>query len=120
MDTDPLEGSGSSLLAPPSLPLSPFPLFASDDDLGTTEKETVAQLDRLLRSYIDYPRIASEVESYNKDSFVLWRNSIPPSQFNKTISQLRWKNSWAYDPAGCLAAIDHWLTTPNATIIEEK
>ncbi|ETO17914.1 iduronate-2-sulfatase-like protein [Reticulomyxa filosa] len=88
------------------------------NDLGQndTYDSVVAQMDTLLRSIIDYPSIATNVEAYNKDSFVLWRDAFPnQTSYMETISSLRWNVSWTYDPPACYLAIDEWLKTPNDT-----
>ena len=38
--------------------------------------DKVKELDAVLRGRIDYPSVAEDVESYNKESFTLWRESL--------------------------------------------
>lgn len=66
---------------------------------------------------LDYPAITTEVESYNKESFSLWRNSLGRS-YNATISGplFRFHDPWQRDPDGCFTAIERWLKTPNDTM----
>ena len=73
-------------------------------------------MDSTLRTIVDYPVIAENVESYNKESFVRWRDSFgDESVYMERVSNLRWKESWIYDSDGCFEAIDQWLKTPNDT-----
>jgi len=73
-------------------------------------------MDSTLRTIIDYPSVATEVERYNKDSFSLWRSSLKDEETYKAIMRsIRWKHSWAYDDTGSFQAIENWLKTPNTT-----
>lgn len=85
-------------------------------DLAPTNKTLVAHYDGLLRSLIDYPAIAEQVESYNKESFVRFRDALTPEKYNETMTKdIRWSKSWSYDSDGAFAAIAEWLKTPNNT-----
>lgn len=85
-------------------------------DLASAMPDRVASMDAFLRTVIDYPAVAADVEAYNKDSWVRWRDSMSPAQYNKTVSTgTRWAESWAYDSEGAFEAIDAWLKTPNDT-----
>ena len=86
-------------------------------DLASSMPEKVAQMDQKLRSIIDYPAVSADVESYNKESFALWRASLTPDEYVKTMSgtTLRWHESWSYNSTGCFDAIEAWLKTPNDT-----
>jgi hypothetical protein len=84
--------------------------------------------------------VAEDVESYNKDSFVIWRTSLSDSNYKKEMAKLRWEVSrlqaqsyllltsvwyflllsphhqnWKYNESGNYAEIDKWLTQPNNT-----
>ena len=73
-------------------------------------------MDTLLKTIIDYPNVSTDVESYNKASYVLWRNSFTNmTLFNETVKHLRWNHSWTYNSQGSFDAIDKWLKTPNDT-----
>ena len=90
------------------------------NDLAMNESyaSMIQDMDKILRSIVDYPAVSENVESYNKDSYVLWKNSFAnQTQFNETItsSQIRWYESWKYDSEGCYEALDEWLKTPNDT-----
>ncbi|EDQ87638.1 uncharacterized protein MONBRDRAFT_27030 [Monosiga brevicollis MX1] len=86
------------------------------NDLAPSNPSLVAELDAELRSYWDYPSIASTAESYNKDSFALLRASFnDEDKFKAYLATLRWSTSWSYDPEGSYAAIEAWLKTPNST-----
>eukprot|EP01084_Bolivina_argentea_P051968 95511_1 len=88
-----------------------------NDLYGDSEYDSkIKSMDETLRTIIDYPAVAENVEMYNKNSFVLWRASFAnQTQYNETISTLNWKKSWEYDSNGCFIAIDEWLNTPNDT-----
>ena len=103
----------------------PSRLFNINDDpyemndlaLNYSYHNLMNEMDQILRTIIDYPAIAQNVEEYNKDSYVLWRNSFTnETLFNETVSQdIRWSDSWSYDSDGSFNAIDEWLQTPNNT-----
>ena len=80
-------------------------------------KSIIQSMDYILLTIIDYPSVAENVEKYNKESFVLWRNSFDDEKvFNDTIStEIRWRISWEYDYEGSFNAINEWLKTPNDT-----
>eukprot|EP00043_Microstomoeca_roanoka_P002730 m.39995 g.39995 ORF g.39995 m.39995 type:complete len:549 (-) comp11678_c0_seq1:123-1769(-) len=84
------------------------------NDLGTSMPDVVAELDKELRSYLDYPSVAADAESYNKESFVLFRDSFTSqAAYQATMMSIRWP--YSDDPNACEAAISEWLKTPNST-----
>lgn len=100
-------------------------LWNIDDDpnetknLATSNPDIVQQMDSVLRTVIPYPAVAEEVESYNKESFAMWRSGMTPSEYNATMEHIRWKTSWDYDPAGAFAAVEAWMQTPNTTALSK-
>merc|ERR1719334_1529234 len=54
----------------------------------------ITKMDALLREIVDYPAVAENVESYNKDSFVLWKNSMNETEYMQSMQKIRWKDSW--------------------------
>ena len=78
--------------------------------------DLIESMDSTLLTIVDYPVISENVEMYNKDSFVRWRDSFESeAKYEKAIWQLRWSRSWTFDSDGCLNAIEQWLGTPNNT-----
>ena len=58
----------------------------NDLALNYSYNNMINKFDGILREIIDYPAVATNVEEYNKDSFVLWRNSFSnQTAFNNTI-----------------------------------
>merc|ERR1712087_704398 len=109
---------GSGKEVPPRLfNLVQDPLEMVDLASNKSYAGRISDMDKTLRGIVDYPAVAEDVESYNKQSFVLWRDSFTnETEYNETISQeIRWNESWAYDSDGSFKAIDKWLKTPNDT-----
>ncbi len=53
---------------------------------------------------------------YNKDSFAAWINITKDWQAAMHADGLRWDDSWNYDSAGAIAAVEKWMAEP-ATIL---
>ena len=109
---------GSGQEVPPRL----FNLLSDPDEMNDLANDAayanvIKSMDETLRTIIDYPAVAANVESYNKQSFALWRASFTNEiEYNQTVStEIRWRASWAFDSDASFAAIDEWLTTPNDT-----
>ena len=99
-----------------------FNVVADPDEMNDlavniSYKSLIESMDGILRTIIDYPAVAENVEKYNKESFVLWKDSFHDEKiFNDTIStEIRWRVSWEYDSEGSFNAINEWLKTPNDT-----
>ena len=77
----------------------------------------VDDLDRSLRSVVDYPSVARGVASYNRESFVWWMNTT--GDWRKAIhkSGLRWTDSWNYDSQGAFEAVQEWLDAPAGALL---
>lgn len=67
-----------------------------------------AQLDKLLRSIVDYPKISSAVHLYNKKEFAAWRDGLGIN-YTEVIANLRWHVDWQKDIPANEKAIDTWL-----------
>lgn len=67
-----------------------------------------AQLDKLLRSIVDYPKVSSAVHLYNKKEFAAWRDSLGRN-YTEVIANLRWHVDWQKDIPAKEKAIDAWL-----------
>eukprot|EP00054_Salpingoeca_dolichothecata_P015304 m.87886 g.87886 ORF g.87886 m.87886 type:complete len:295 (-) comp21428_c0_seq2:149-1033(-) len=86
------------------------------NDLASSKPDIVAQMDALLRTILDYPSVSAQVESYNKDSFALWRASMSQEAYQKAMeNSMRYSPSFDYNKTGSYAAIEQWLKTPNNT-----
>ncbi|XP_040052547.1 arylsulfatase K isoform X1 [Gasterosteus aculeatus] len=67
-----------------------------------------AQLDKLLRSIVDYPKVSAAVHLYNKKSFGAWQYSLGRN-YSQVIGNLRWHVDWQKDALANERAIDNWL-----------
>ncbi|XP_038125752.1 arylsulfatase K [Cyprinodon tularosa] len=66
------------------------------------------QLDKLLRSIVDYPKVSAAVQIYNKREFTVWRESLGRN-YTEVIANLRWHVDWQKDIPANQRAIDTWL-----------
>jgi hypothetical protein len=70
-------------------------------------------LDANLRLVIPYARVAREVARYNHEQFSRWVNVTGPGWVDAIHAPgLRWDASWDADPAGALAALKQWMSSP--------
>ncbi|XP_061133713.1 arylsulfatase K [Syngnathus typhle] len=67
-----------------------------------------AQLDKQLRSIVDYPKVSATVHVYNKKEFAAWRRSAG-SNYSQVIANLRWHVDWQKDAVTNERLIDRWL-----------
>ncbi|KAK2837421.1 hypothetical protein Q5P01_014633 [Channa striata] len=67
-----------------------------------------AQLDKLLRSIVDYPKVSTAVHLYNKEAFGAWRESLGRN-YSLVLANLRWHVDWQKDVLANEKAIDKWL-----------
>ena len=111
-------GSGKEV-APRLFNLKEDPQEMKDLAMDHSYSKVMERMDATLRTIVDYPAVAENVESYNKDSFVLWRDSFETDKEYKeyVAENVRWGTSWAFDSEGCFEAIDEWLKTPNDTFL---
>uniref|UniRef100_A0A667YQW3 Arylsulfatase K n=1 Tax=Myripristis murdjan TaxID=586833 RepID=A0A667YQW3_9TELE len=65
-------------------------------------------LDKLLRSIVDYPKVSEAVHHYNKQQFLAWRQGLG-SNYSQVIANLRWHVDWQKDAPANERAIDEWL-----------
>lgn len=69
-----------------------------------------ANLEKLLRSIVDYPEVSKRVHLYNKKEFVSWRHSLGRN-YSQVIAHLRWNMDWQKDPFANEKAVDKWIQT---------
>ncbi|NWR23064.1 ARSK Arylsulfatase, partial [Emberiza fucata] len=96
---------GSSVL--PQL----FDLTADPDELTNLAIKfpgTVHSLDKILRSIVNYPKVSSSVHEYNKQQFIIWKQSLGQN-YSSVIANLRWHQDWLKDQKKYENAIDKWL-----------
>ena len=75
--------------------------------------DIVKLLEANLKTVIDYPKVALDVASYNKDMFKWWINSTGPDWKSAIhASGLRWTPSWDADPTGAMEAVNQWMKEP--------
>lgn len=67
-----------------------------------------AQLDKRLRSIVNYPAVSATVHGYNKKEFAAWRQSVG-SNYSQVIANLRWHVDWQKDVITNERLIDRWL-----------
>jgi len=87
-------------------------LLANETSAPKEIKQLVATLDKNLRSTIDYPSVAMQVATYNKDSFTAWVNNTQNWEAAIHASGLRWDKSWDLNPGGAIAAVKQWMAAP--------
>lgn len=68
----------------------------------------VHSLDKILRSIVNYPKVSSSVQEYNKQQFISWKQSLGHN-YSSVIANLRWHQDWLKDPEKYENAIDKWL-----------
>ncbi|XP_047411136.1 arylsulfatase K isoform X3 [Sciurus carolinensis] len=72
--------------------------------------EITYSLDQKLRSIVNYPKISASVHQYNKEQFIMWKQSIGQN-YSNIIANLRWHQEWQKKPRKYESAIDQWLKT---------
>ena len=98
--------------------LAPFHFSLADLILDKDELHNVvhkfpdvrAQLDKLLRSIVDYPKVSTTVHLYNKKAFGDWRQ-ILGRDYSQVIANLRWHVDWQKDALANQRAVDKWLNS---------
>lgn len=87
-------------------------LSADPDELTNVAvkfPETVNSLDKILRSVVNYPKVSSYVQEYNKKQFISWKQSLGQN-YSAVIANLRWHQDWLKKPKKYEKAIDEWLS----------
>lgn len=69
----------------------------------------VRSLDKILRSVVNYPKVSSSVQEYNKRQFISWKQSLGQN-YSNVIANLRWHQDWLKEPKKYQNAIDKWLS----------
>lgn len=94
-----------------SVPPQLFDLTADPDELtnvAITFPVIVHSLDKILRSIVNYPKVSSSVQEYNKQQFISWKQSLGHN-YSSVIANLRWHQDWLKDQKKYENAIDKWL-----------
>ena len=110
---------GTGMEVPPQLfDLTLDPNEMRNLALEESYTDIIAELDRELRSIVDYPTVARDVASYDRNSFRCWKSNVE-GDWKQVIHEknLRWTPSWDQDSEGAFAAIEDWLSEPDATIL---
>ncbi|XP_048187257.1 arylsulfatase K isoform X1 [Perognathus longimembris pacificus] len=88
-----------------------FDLSSDPDELiniATKYPDFTSSLDQRLRSIINYPKISASVHQYNKEQFIIWRESTGKN-YSNVIANLRWHQEWLKEPRKYESAINQWL-----------
>ncbi|KPP66863.1 hypothetical protein Z043_114595, partial [Scleropages formosus] len=94
-----------------SIPPQLFDLSSDEEELKNVAARLprlCQQLDKVLRSIVNYPSVSQAVHRYNRQQFGAWRDSLGEN-YSSTIASLRWHRDWRKDPRGYERAIDEWL-----------
>ncbi|XP_041519425.1 arylsulfatase K [Microtus oregoni] len=89
-----------------------FDLSSDPDELtniATEFLEITYSLDQKLRSIINYPKVSASVHQYNKEQFLMWKQSTGQN-YSAVIAHLRWHQDWQKEPGKYEDAINQWLT----------
>ncbi|KAM6302249.1 arylsulfatase K isoform 2-T3 [Podargus strigoides] len=88
-----------------------FDLTSDPDELtnvATKFPAVVHSLDKILRSTVNYPKVSSSVQDYNKRQFISWKQSLGQN-YSNVIANLRWHRDWLKEPKKYENAIEKWL-----------
>ncbi|XP_062310143.1 arylsulfatase K isoform X1 [Osmerus eperlanus] len=94
-----------------SVPPQLFDLTLDKEELHNVASkfpDVCRQLDKLLLSIVDYPKVSESVHVYNKQQFALWRKTLG-GNYTQVIANLRWHADWQKDVINNERAIDEWL-----------
>nr|XP_027783527.1 arylsulfatase K [Marmota flaviventris] len=97
-----------------------FDLSLDPDELNNIAAkfpEITYSLDQKLRSIINYPKVSASVHRYNKEQFIMWKQSIGQN-YSNVIANLRWHQEWLKNPEKYENAINQWLKTHIASQFE--
>ncbi|XP_005356609.1 arylsulfatase K [Microtus ochrogaster] len=89
-----------------------FDLSSDPDELtniATEFSEITYSLDQKLRSIINYPKVSASVHQYNKEQFLMWKQSTGQN-YSAVIAHLRWHQDWQKEPGKYEDVINQWLT----------
>lgn len=92
-------------------PVQLFNLLSDPDEtknLAESDPSTVARLDALLRTVIDYPSVAKDVSEYNHASLSMWVNRT--RNWKTIVANQRWKASFDVDTNASIAAIQAYVS----------
>ncbi|NWX85201.1 ARSK Arylsulfatase, partial [Nothoprocta pentlandii] len=94
-----------------SVPPQLFDLSADPDELENIAMKfpvVAHSLDKILRSIVNYPKVSSSVQEYNKREFISWKQSLGQN-YSNVIANLRWHQDWLKEPKKYEDAIVKWL-----------
>ncbi|XP_067171486.1 arylsulfatase K isoform X3 [Apteryx mantelli] len=89
-----------------------FDLSADPDELKNVAMKfpvVAHSLDKILHSIVNYPKVSSSVQEYNKRQFISWKQSLGQN-YSNVIANLRWHQDWLKEPKKYEDAIDKWLS----------
>lgn len=66
------------------------------------------QLDKLLRSVVDYPNVTEAVCQYNKQQFLQWKQGLG-NNYTQVIANLRWHMDWQKSAKHNEKAVEDWF-----------
>lgn len=93
--------------------------LSSDPDeltnIATEFSEITYSLDQKLRSIINYPKVSASVHQYNKEQFIMWKQSTGQN-YSTVIAHLRWHQDWQKEPWKYEDAIHQWLTAHSSPV----
>uniref|UniRef100_A0A8C1HF28 Arylsulfatase K n=1 Tax=Cyprinus carpio carpio TaxID=630221 RepID=A0A8C1HF28_CYPCA len=95
------------LTVPPQL----FNLSKDESELRNVAShfpDVCQDLDRLLRTVVDYPSVSQAVHRYNKQQFLEWKQNLGDS-YSQVIANLRWHIDWQEDAQSYERDIEEWL-----------
>lgn len=84
-------------------------------NIATEFPEITYSLDQKLRSIVNYPKVSASVHQYNKEQFIMWKQSVGQN-YSNVIAHLRWHQDWQRDPRKYENAIQHWLTAHSSPL----
>eukprot|EP01050_Picozoa_sp_SAG11_P014342 SAG11_NODE_1756_length_4309_cov_2.250594_1_plen_709_part_00 len=76
----------------------------------------VADLEKDIRSVVDYPTMARSVAVYGKAMLHEWVGNNPDWKSKLAAKSLRWSESWNYDAAASESAFEEFLAAPPKVI----
>ncbi|XP_055459977.1 arylsulfatase K [Psammomys obesus] len=95
-----------------------FDLSSDPDELtnvATDFPEITRSLDQKLRSVVNYPKVTASVHQYNREQFILWKQSVGQN-YSNVIAHLRWHQDWQKEPRKYEKAIEQWLTADSGAV----
>lgn len=95
-----------------------FDLSSDPDELTNIAmefSEITYSLDQKLRSIINYPKVSASVHQYNKEQFIMWKQSTGQN-YSTVIAHLRWHQDWQKEPGKYEDRIHQWLAAHSSPV----